>query len=281
MRFLCLFAFAGLGLAAFAQTFDVASIRSSAPLTPQTISNAASLRLGMSGGPGSDDPTHLTWNYASLRQIVMQAYDIKTFQLTGPAWFDSERFDFAVTVPEGATKEQVKVMWQNLLTERFALKLRKESKESQVDELVVARGGHKLKESAVDPNQKMSGPPKFEGGDVKLNGAGLVTSMQIRNGVPTAQVNAVAQQVSALLNLLSNEQKRPVIDKTGLTGYYDFRVEFTPELAGLTLNGGAAADPGMNLSAAVQQQLGLRLEKGKGMVDTYTVESGNQKPTEN
>ena len=79
----------------------------------------------------------------------MTAYDVKAYQVSGPAWLDTERYDVAVKVRAGATKDQVKVMWQNLLAERFGVKVHHESKEFQVEELVIAKGGPKLKETAV------------------------------------------------------------------------------------------------------------------------------------
>jgi uncharacterized protein (TIGR03435 family) len=85
---------------------------------------------------------------------------VKGYQISGPAWLASERYDIAAKVPAGATQEQVDVMWQNLLLERFGLRLHHESKEFKVEELVVAKGGPKLKETAQDPTAPLPpGPP--------------------------------------------------------------------------------------------------------------------------
>lgn len=73
--------------------------------------------------------------------MLISAYDVKAYQVSGPAWFGTERYDIAAKVPERATEEQVRVMWQNLLAERFGVMLHHESKEFQVEELVVAKGG--------------------------------------------------------------------------------------------------------------------------------------------
>jgi uncharacterized protein (TIGR03435 family) len=78
----------------------------------------------------------------------MNAYNVKGYQITGPKWLDSERFDIVAKVPKGATKEEARVMLQNLLAERFKLSLHRETKELPVYGLVVGKNGSKLKESA-------------------------------------------------------------------------------------------------------------------------------------
>jgi uncharacterized protein (TIGR03435 family) len=82
----------------------------------------------------------------------MTAYDVQTFQINAPDWLSTARYDIVANIPLGATKEQVKLMWQSLLKERFGLMLHHESKEFQVDELTVAQGGPKLKETNLGPN---------------------------------------------------------------------------------------------------------------------------------
>lgn len=187
---------------------------------------------------------------------------------------------------------------ERFYSSRFGVKVRVEKKEFGVDELVIGPKGHKLKETA-DPNlaafniQGGSSPLK----DGKLNGAGLITMMRSGPAGVTAQVMGMAQTVSGLAGLLENQLGHPVVDKTGLTGKYDFNVDFSPaemRIAGLpppqAAGGGAAgpapalpsvAEVGVDLPTAIQQQLGLRLEKGKGMLDYIVVEKAERVPTEN
>ena len=95
------------------------------------------------GGPGTRDLGRITWANAALRNIIMTAYDVQTFQINAPDWLSTARYDIVANIPLGATKEQVKLMWQSLLKERFGLMLHHDSMEFQVDELTVAQGGPK------------------------------------------------------------------------------------------------------------------------------------------
>lgn len=143
-----------------AETFEVASVKPSAPVPP-----SGGVYFGPPrGGPGTPDPDQITWTYATLRSLLMTAYDAKTYQVTGPALLDNEldteRYDIAVKVPARTTIAQVNVMWQNLLAERFGVKLHHEPKEFQVEELVIAKGGPKLKETEEDLTAPLPpGPP--------------------------------------------------------------------------------------------------------------------------
>lgn len=96
------------------------------------------LRTGARRG---GDSGRITWTYATLRNLLITAYSVESYQISGPDWLGTERYDVTVTLPSGATKEQVNVMWQNLIAERFGVMLHHESKEFQVEELVIAKNG--------------------------------------------------------------------------------------------------------------------------------------------
>jgi uncharacterized protein (TIGR03435 family) len=272
---------------AFAQStqgpaFEVASVKPSAPVPP----NGGVYFGPARGGPGTPDPGQITWTYATLRGLLMTAYEVKEYQVSGPAWLNSERYDIVAKVPSGATNEQVKMMWQNLLAERFGVVLHHESKGFQVEELVIAKGGHKLKETAVDAAALIDpGPPKFEKSG-ELAGPGYVTTFMASG---QAHTEAKGQPLSKLTTMLGNALRRPVIDKTGLTGKYDFSIDFhfDPRGLGLPPPGGPAApgdsatDPGPDLAAAVQQQLGLRLVAGKANLDVLVLDKAEKIPTAN
>ncbi len=289
-----------LGQAAETLTFEVASVKPAAP-------PAADGRMffGSRGGPGTPDPGQITWTNATLKTLLTIGYDVRPYQVNGPGWLDTERYDIIAKVPEGATKEQVNVMWQNLLKERFGMVVHHESKEFQVDELVVAKGGPKLKETTLDPNAPPPPPPtgppegplkRDKNGFPEMNGPGLMMLIQMgATGGPVGHMVGRAQTLSQLVTALGNQTNRPVVDKTGLTGKYDFNLEYTPDMSrmpppppGLAGPGPApgapgaeASDPGSNLGAALQQQLGLRLAPGKAKLDVVVVDKAEKVPTEN
>jgi uncharacterized protein (TIGR03435 family) len=224
-----------------------------------------------------------------MRGLLTTAYGVKEYQVSGPAWMDTERYDVIVKVPAGATKERVNAMWQNLLAERFGLMLHHEPKEFQVDELVVGKNGAKLKETTVDPAEELDpGPPKYNQKNRELAGPGFVTTI-----LADGQAHAVAkgQTLSRLTTLLGGQLHRPVLDKTGLTGKYDFSIDFKMDLRALgpppggpgpgAAAGDNAPDPGPDLAAAVEQQLGLRLVPAKAKLDVLVIDKAEKAPTDN
>ena len=111
----------------------------------------------MRGGPGSPDPGQITYSNVSLKQVLTNAYGIKSYQVSGPKWLDSERFDIVAKIAMGATKEQFQMMLQNLLAERFKLAVHHETKELPIYALVVGKGGPKLKETVDDARRRKAG----------------------------------------------------------------------------------------------------------------------------
>jgi uncharacterized protein (TIGR03435 family) len=217
-----------------------------------------------------------------MKNLLTAAYDVKPYQISGPAWMGTERYDVIAKLPAGATKEQLAVMWRNLLAERFGVVLHHESREFQVEELVVAKGGPKLKDTVEDlaaPPQP--GPPKMKNGDLLSPG---FVSMIFPGPPPKAHSVARAQPISQLTAMLTNQLNRPVLDKTGLTGRYDFVIDYG--LRGSSLpprppEPEPAADPPPDLAAALQQQLGLRLVAGKATLDVLVIDKAEKLPTAN
>jgi len=279
-----------LGQAAKSLTFEVASVRPSAPVPP-----TGGVYFGPArGGPGTPDPGQITWSYATTKAMLLTAYDVKNYQINGPAWMDTERYDVIAKVPEGATAEQVREMWQSLLAERFGMTAHHESKEFQVEELVITKGGPKLKETSWDPAAPLPpGPPQRKNGE--LISPGVVSTIFPGPSVKAHSV-AMAQPISQLAAMLSGQRNHPVLDKTGLTGKYDFTLDYAMNLSGFQLPppppgqpepgpagapGETASDPGPDLAAAVQQQLGLGLVAGKAKLDVVVIDHMEKIPTEN
>lgn len=224
----------------------------------------------------------------------MTAYDLQTYQVIAPAWLATERYDIAAKVPPGATKEQVRVMWQNLLKERFGVVLHHESKEFQVDELTVAKGGLKMKETDLPadagPFAPTDGPPKFDKNGVPaMDGSGAIVMITATASGSNARMNAKGLSSSEIAIRFGQNLHRPVVDKSGLTGRYDFVLEYTPDLSGIPLPRLAgpaeaepvASEPGSNLVSAVEKQLGLKLTSAKAKLDVIVVDHAEKTPTGN
>ena len=233
--------------------FEVASIKPSAPPAGRGV-----FMPGGRGGPGSNDPGRVTYNLTSLRDLLVNAYGIKHNQISGePDWLDTQRFYIVAKVPEGATKEQVKIMLQNLLADRFKLAVHRETKEMPMYALAVAGKGPKLKETTVsdapppsDPSPKDAGPrfadlgPRRRRsgwppplGRLKMGADGCPETPPMLSGragnfqvmTPFGACMIVnGQSMSGFADQLSNQFDRPVVDMTGLKGKYDFKLRFDP-----------------------------------------------------
>jgi len=314
--------------------FEVAAVKPAAPQGPGRF------MIGMRGGPGTNDPGRIAYNNLSLRDLMTNAYDVKRSQVSGgPGWLDTERFDITAKVPEGTTKEQMKVMLQNLLADRFKLALHRETKEMAMYALVVGKNGPKMKESAAnaaaadvppDGGRAANGdappppPPPMMGGrgGIQMGKDGCPEpppSMANRpNNMMMMFMNGAAcmvdngQTMSGLADQLSFQFDRPVVDMTGLKGKYDFHLRFDPSslgsgrggmmmmagpppgamgaVGGPGPGGGAGMGPGPNtepqeapptIFAAVQEQLGLKLEPRKGPAELLVIDHVEKTPTEN
>jgi len=285
-------------------SFEVASVKPAAPITGNAI------RVMMRGGPGTPDPGQISYTNVTVKNVLPNAYGVKSFQISGPGWLDSERYDIVAKLPRGATKEQFMVMLQNLLAERFKLALHREKKDLPMYALVVGKNGLKLKESVDDPATPKAGGfadgPTATMGRITVGKDGFpvlpgrgATSIMLMNG--NARMTASKQSMATLAEMLSSQLDLPVVDMTGLAGNYDFTLYFSPEgLAGMRLPAGLPppppaaeggpgmpmasapdAQPGPNLFAAVQEQLGLKLEQRKGPVDLLVIDHLEKAPIEN
>jgi len=281
VRVLFLFA-AAAALCAQSPSFEVATIK------PAPLSDPHRMRVAASGGPGTNDPGRWTAENMNVQDLILTAFDIQPFQITG-ASLPGDRFDIQAKVPEGATTEQVKQMTQNLLVERFGLKFHRERKESGAYRLVVSKGGPKLPEA--NPRDPNAPPPRIEGA-LKEGKDGFpelppgVPMQLFTRGVVIRQ--AVDESMAALASMLSRQVEKPVTDATGLPGKYDFvlRWRATGRQAPIAHGGPAAVNPlgeelAPDLMNALQEQLGLRLEPSRGEVEILVVDRVEKVPTGN
>jgi uncharacterized protein (TIGR03435 family) len=278
---LCLVLGAG---AAYAQEpnpkFEVASVRLSAEAT----STPANSR--MSGGPGTADPERFTFTNLSLKQLLLKAYGLLNYQFSGPDWLTSIRINLQAKVPSGATEAQLNAMLQNLLVERFNLASHHEIKEMAVYELTVGKDGPKLKESdlSAKPPEHERGEPLRVGGPDKEGFPQIPPGLNMMLGRMTDGImrwTGRQQPLSNLASFLGGELDRPVVDKTGLTGKYDFTLAHSRD--GLRPRGPVDDTPsgGPSLFKAVQDQLGLNLESKKDPIDILVVDHIDKVPTDN
>ena len=142
-------------LPACAQSFEVATIRLSGDFKP-------GVRIGCKGGPGSEDPARYLCTQVPLSGILLAAFDIQRHQLNAPAWADSVSLDLTAIVPSGVTNEKFRALLRGLIADRFGMKFHHESREAPGYDLVVGKGGLKMKlvsgAPAVD-SAAAPGPP--------------------------------------------------------------------------------------------------------------------------
>lgn len=294
-------------------TFDVASIKPAAVPVPGRAMMAAP-----TGGPGTPDPGRIHYPFMTLKALLLNAYDVKPYQIQGPQWLDTERFDVSATMPPETTKEQFRAMLQNLLAERFKLTIHRETKQLPMYSLVVAKSGPKMKESnpasPPDDNANSASPPPLAAPKIGPDGfpalppsatgrVGLFLMMMPGRGRLVGQQQAMLDLADRLTGLLS----RPVGDATGLTAKYDFTLTFSPE--GMNAPMGTPTGPGTmvpvappmpsgaidgaaparlpegdnlpDVFRAVKEQLGLELEPKKGPVELIVIDHVEKMPTEN
>ena len=244
-------------------SFDVVSIKPDKSETgPFTI-----------GFPADGDGLAIT--NIPLEYIIQFAYDFERGDLVSgmPDWAKSERYDIQTKVADvdlttwrELSDTDRRVMVQAILADRFKLKVRREPKDLPIYELVVAKTGAKVKESKPGDPKEVKGP----------DGSVIRGMLHTGQGQFTAQDESMADLA---LNL-SDYADRQVIDKTGLTGRYDFTLQFTPEpghgpeyrgAAGRALNASPDSS-GPSVYTAVQEQLGLKLEPGKSPVEGLVID---------
>ena len=230
----------------------------------------------MSGGPGTQDPGLFCCENITLKGLVVTAFNLLSYRFSGPDWMSAVRFNVSAKIPDGTSKEQFQAMLQNLLIDRFKMATHWEKKEIQTYDLVVAKGGHKMKESPLDaetPAPQFESSPKgdTEGFPVLPPGRQSVLA-ELGSHVAMRRADETMDRFAVYL---SAQLHTPVSNGTGLTGKYDFALYWIAE------GSSPATDAGPNLFRAVQEQLGLRLESKKGTVDILVVDYAEKTPSEN
>jgi uncharacterized protein (TIGR03435 family) len=285
--------------------FEVASVKAA-----DTSGGGMMMRMM----PGSFDATGVP-----LRLLLRQALQKPDYQIIGaPSWVDTERYTVAAKAASGTPQNAMPVMMVNLLKDRFQMTIHTETRELPIFNLVLARRdrrlGPNLKESSAECQAAIAaraggaGAPTAPGGGPGGAGpagspggaAGRGALPGAPGGPPTFDPNAAipcgsmrtgpgmlgagGRAIAQLVQMLSGSTGRPVVDKTGLTGAYDFSLRFAPEPGSFV---GGPPPPGVlpppdpdapNLYTAVQEQLGLRMENARGPVEVVVIDR-IEKPT--
>jgi uncharacterized protein (TIGR03435 family) len=242
--------------AAFAQTkpaFEVAVIKPAPPMDMAKM--AATLQAGGKMPIGANvDMARAEYLYLDLKSLITYAYGVKPYQITGPDWMSTTRFDIVAKMPEGSKKDDAPKMLQTLLEDRFKLTTHRVSAERPVLALVVGKGGPKLKASAETPVAIDESAP-LKPGELKMDGSdgpvrvkvdattgssaidmGLRGKMSYRMNPATQSLHidfsmttmgGFADMITQLFQQLGGTGGRQVVDMTGIQGNYDASVELS------------------------------------------------------
>jgi uncharacterized protein (TIGR03435 family) len=227
-------------------SFEVAAIKASAPS-----------ELGSAFG-GIHHGTFRVSN-VPLRQVLAAAYGMSETRVIGPDWLDKSRFDIIAKSPPGAPDSQLKPMLQSLLKERFKLTAHLETREIAVYNLVIAKGGVKMPVYAARDRA-----PDHPNDDRNIRGFPMIRS--------TSRTSQFADVVARIVN-------RPVIDRTGLTERYSIFLSYAPMSPQASDKVQDFGPP--DIFIALQEQLGLKLERGKDNIDVAVIDHIEPEPTVN
>jgi uncharacterized protein (TIGR03435 family) len=267
--------------------FEVASIRPTGNQPPNAVNAGVHI-----------DGALARFNYLALKDYVGMAFRIKLYQISGPDWLATERFDIAAKLPDGGATAKIPEMMQSLLADRFQMKVHHEMKEFPVYALEVAKGGLRLPESPVLAEDA---DPKAGGAGVNVAATGSAGGVSINFGrgsyitFGNNKFEGKRLRMQSIIDTLVRFVDRPVIDGTDLHGTYDLVLELTPEdyqamLIRSAIYAGVVLPPqalraldnssGDSLANALQK-VGLKLEPRKAPLDFLVVDSMQRKPTEN
>jgi uncharacterized protein (TIGR03435 family) len=249
------FPIALLSVALYAQT------PKTEPVPPRFAAASLKANRSVRNGMGNKfDPEMARWTNMPLQNVIESAYGLRDYQAVGwPNWLRSDKWDIDARTDGPTTFKQKYQMLQTLIVERFGLKFHREVKDIPGYVLMIAKGGPKLHE--------------VKEGEVNSIPAGTT----IQRGL------VIGHQVHMMdwVGLFSSELGCPFEDNTGLTGRYDFKLEWAPDERQPN-GGGEPGDPnGPSIFAAVQDQLGLKLEVKKFSVEMFIIDHVNKVPAPN
>jgi len=257
--------------------FEVASVKPSEPPTTGRVSVGVHI-----------DGAMVRCTYLSLANYLTMAYDIKDYQIIGPDWLTTSHFDIVAKRPEGIEGEKsLRAMVASLLEDRFKMVTHRETRDLPAYALVVSKGGLKIKEVPPDPDGVDTSKV-----DVNVTGGQRGTIVDLGGGSSLSyslnKMEAKKVNFASITDSLSKFLDRPVVDETGLTGRYNFTLEYSvSELKALVRASGADASqipdfggdqPSIFTSV---EELGLKFEPRKAPVPVIVIDSIQKMPTAN
>ena len=229
--------------------FDVASIR--AAQTPQGRGPLAALREDINTTPGN-----LTMRNVTLETCIRWAWKLNPYQVSGQDRLGTDRYDIVAKAPGAAPESDLRVMLQALLADRFKLAFHRQTKDLPAYALIEGKGPNKL-----HPVEGVNG------GEGSMTGGALI-------------FEGHAMPISRLADIMSGVLKTPVLDMTGLDGHYDFKLDMRPYITPPQ-----PGEPPLDLTgiaiAAIQSELGLKLESRKANLEMLVIDHAEKAPTEN
>ena len=230
----------------------------------------ASVKTNDSGSRSSSSRTlpggRFVATNTTVRQLLLSAYHLRPFQLVGgPNWIDSDRFDIEARAPENGPPDQLMMMLGTLLADRFKAVVHSETKEQPVYALMLARSdgapGPKLKASNLDCSSQEAR---------QTNGCGMNTSTNRDGGLMKAGARSMSDLATSLGSFVAG---RMVVDRTGLTGIFDFELRWAPDnLQTTSTDATTPAADAPSIFIALCEQLGLKLEAERGPVEFLIVD---------
>jgi uncharacterized protein (TIGR03435 family) len=292
-----------------------------APAPPPPAFEVASVRLAAPGTQATQQlpDTRATLIRQSLQRVLLLAFRVKDYQLSAPGWLQDVQIDIQATLPEGATRQQVPEMLQQLLAQRFGLIVRRELRPLDVYELVVDPTGIKQmrevdilneldREIPIDPSapadalagadrvqETLDGPVRTVVGEglemITVTTRSMYSLKRLADGSFLHTLSATRMTMAELATVLERVVGQPVFDRTNLGGLYAFTVVLPPNnvTREIILRRSALSPnlppeftvPAIDLASKALKDLGLRLEKRRAEIETIVVEKIERTPTDN
>ena len=266
---IALLAARALAQSAAAPSFEVASVKLvTEPKLPAFLPETGRYR----GGPGSKTPGKFECKEVTLKSLLARAYNLPPTRVFGPGWLETARYEIAAKLDPETTPDNFRLMLQSLLAERFSIRLHRETRSTPVYLLTVAKNGPKL--------QPVSKPPEYESAAARE--AALRVTMKKNMEALKERIAAVGPHsyrqfglngtVPEFAETLSGNTDREVVDRTEVKGEYSFQLSWTPDLE-------ATSEP--SLFAALQEQLGFRLQAAKEELEVIVIDQAERTPAGN